>query len=276
MFTSNSPVAFMKCGHSIHERCFTEWCKTSYKCPICSKSIANMESQFRRLDRHIEEQPMPVEYSSNRAYVFCNDCNSRSITKYHWLGLKCSICESYNTTQLELLGPEQTPRQIREQNERAQELGEAGLTASQSATPSNELTTPSLETATTLLRESMADRARSPTSPHLLPHSPTRSARSVTPVVGSYFGTGQRSEPDRRNSYFSIFSAGQPTTPQGSRDGLADDEEMDFWGGHSPRSHDADEELVDAGSVDSSSSDDPMTEDEDDGEDDGMVLIGHR
>lgn len=220
---------------------------------------------------------MPTEYRNNRAYVFCNDCNSRSITKYHWLGLKCSICESYNTTQLELLGPEQTPRQIREQNERAQELGEAGLTASQSATPSNELTTPSFETANSLTHDTIADRARSPTSPHLLPHSPTRSARSVTPVVGSYFGTGQRSEPDRRNSYFSIFSAGQPTTPQSWRDGPVNDEEMDFWGGHSPRSHDADMDLVDAESADgSSSSDDPMTEEEDDGEDDGMVLIGHR
>ncbi len=59
MFTSNKPVAFMRCGHSIHESCFAEWCNASYKCPICSKSIANMESQFRRLDRHIEEKPMP-------------------------------------------------------------------------------------------------------------------------------------------------------------------------------------------------------------------------
>lgn len=288
MFTSNRPVAFMKCGHSIHETCFAEWCITSYKCPICSKSIANMESQFRRLDRHIEEQPMPEEYRDNRAYIFCNDCNDRSVTSYHWLGLRCSLCESYNTTQLELLGPEQTPQQIREQNERAQALGvgESGLTASQTHTPSNELTSPALSSI-------HLDRigARSPTSPHLLPHSPTRSARSVTPVVGSYFGTSQRSdpprpEPVRRESYFSIFSAGQPMTPQSSRTqtssqmpGQDEEEEMDFWGGHSPRSAavDADVELADVEDTASSSSEDEaMTEDDEDEVDDEIVLFGHR
>lgn len=291
MFTSNRPVAFMKCGHSIHETCFAEWCVTSYKCPICSKSIANMESQFRRLDRHIEEQPMPEEYRDNRAYIFCNDCNDRSITSYHWLGLKCSLCESYNTTQLELLGPEQTPQQIREQNERAQALGggEAGLTASQTHTPSNELTSPALSGVASPRPNSVhLDRlgARSPTSPHLLPHSPTRSTRSVTPVIGSYFGTSQRSDPRpeaaRRESYFSIFSAGQPMTPQSSRTQTSsqvpddEDEEMDFWGGHSPRSADADVELVDVEDTTTSSSDEAMTEDDEEEVEDEIALFGHR
>lgn len=284
MFTSNRPVAFMKCGHSIHESCFNEWCKTSYKCPICSKSIANMESQFRRLDRHIEEQPMPEEYENNRAYVFCNDCNSRSITRYHWLGTKCSICESYNTTQLELLGPEQTPQQIREQNERAQEFGEAGLTASQTQTPSSELTSPFGPPGDQPPAHAIPmARTQSPRSPHLLPHSPTRSARSVTPVVGSYFRTGLRTEPDRRNSYFSIFSAGQPQTPQSSNhersadgDEVMNDEEMQFWGGHSPRSADADMEVVTPEEESSSSEDERMSEDEEEPEEDLMQLPGHR
>jgi len=278
MFTSNQPVAFMKCGHSIHEACFTEWCNTSYKCPICSKSIANMETQFRRLDHHIDEQPMPEEYRDNRAYVFCNDCNSRSITKYHWLGLKCSICESYNTTQLELLGPEQTPQQVREHNERAQRLGEAGLTASQSHTPAAEMMSPANEEVPLPLQHAMPDqRAQSPISPHLLPHSPTRSTRSVTPVVGSYFGTGQQVEENRRGSYFSIFSAGQPTTPSGSRNEHANDEDMVFWGGHSPRGHEEDVEIADASENSGSSSDEVMTDEEDDEpEEDAMDLLGHR
>jgi len=277
MFTSNQPVAFMKCGHSIHEACFSEWCNTSYKCPICSKSIANMETQFRRLDHHIDEQPMPEEYRDNRAYVFCNDCNSRSITKYHWLGLKCSNCHSYNTTQLELLGPEQTPQQIREQNERAQELGEAGLTASQTATPAADMTSPSDEGVPMPQQHALpVQRAPSPRSPHLLPHSPTRSARSVTPVVGSYFGTGQRPEANRRGSYFSIFSAGQPTTPSGSRNEHENNDHMDFWGGHSPRIHDADMELAGTSEGSSSSSDEPMTDDDEEQEEDEMDLLGHR
>jgi Zinc-ribbon/CHY zinc finger/Ring finger domain len=261
MFTSNKPVAFMRCGHSIHESCFAEWCNTSYKCPICSKSIANMESQFRRLDRHIEEQPMPEEYRDNRAYIFCNDCNSRSITKYHWLGLKCALCESYNTGQLELLGPDRMP-QIQEQAERAQEagVGEAGMTASQSHTPTGDLTSPAA-TATNIQTAMNSAVARSPPigSPWLLPHSPSaRSVRSASPVVGSYFGTGARTDAPSRS------------TP------MEDDNDLDFWGAQSPRSVEA---FDNADSEESSSSDDPDAMDEDEPEDeeeDTMDIFGHR
>ena len=118
-------------------------------------------------------------------------------------------------------------------------------------------------------------------SPHLLPHSPVRSARSVTPVVGSYFGTGhnQQLEENRRGSYFSIFSAGQPATPQSTRTrDLGNDEDMVFWGRHSPRSHDADMEDADQLDEELSSSDDEIMTDEEDEEEveDGLNLPGHR
>lgn len=267
MFTSNKPVAFMRCGHGIHESCFAEWCNTSYKCPICSKSIANMESQFRRLDRHIEEQPMPEEYRDNRAYIFCNDCNSRSVTRYHWLGLKCAICESYNTTQLELLGAEQTPL-LQEEAERAHQAGvsEAALTASQSHTPTGELvhtieprTTSGAASRPVPIETATVPHSPNARSPWLLPHSPTgRSVRSMSPVVGSYFGTGSRTpEPVRRD-----------TTP------LEEDEDLDFWGRpHSP-SHNVN--MEDGSDSEESSSDDAMEEDGDDEDEDEMDLIGHR
>ncbi|KIX04904.1 uncharacterized protein Z518_05775 [Rhinocladiella mackenziei CBS 650.93] len=268
MFTSNKPVAFMRCGHSIHESCFAEWCSASYKCPICSKSIANMETQFRRLDRHIEEQPMPEEYRDNRAYIFCNDCNSRSVTKYHWLGLKCTICESYNTTQLELLGAENT-LQLREQQERAQRagVGEAAITANQSQTPAGPRPQP-VDITGALARpvDTGADPATPRSqSPWLLPHSPTaRSARSLSPVVGSYFGTSQR-PPE------STETVRRGATP------LEDDDDLDFWGRpNSPSQHggvDAESESESA-----SSNNDVMEEEEEDGDDeeDAMDLIGHR
>ncbi|KAJ9606588.1 hypothetical protein H2200_008596 [Cladophialophora chaetospira] len=269
MFTSNKAVAFMRCGHSIHEACFAAWCNTSYKCPICSKSIANMESQFRRLDRHIEEQPMPEEYSENRAYIFCNDCNSRSITRYHWLGLKCTNCESYNTAQLELLGAEETP-QLQEQQQRAQQENpsEARLTASQTHTPTGEMTQP-VDIARALNEAQPRPIEAPPTSgtprsgsSWLLPHSPTaRSVRSMSPVVGSYFGTSQRSSatpevPTRRG-----------TTP------LEDDDDLDFWGRpNSPRNEAPEESESES---DSESDPDEAMEDDDD-EEDVMDLIGHR
>ena len=130
------------------------------------------------------------------------------------------------------------------------------------------------------------DIARSPNSPNLLPHSPTRSTRSVTPVVGSYFGTGQGSQTDenRRGSYFSIFSAGQPVTPQSSRGShlrhASDESDPGFWGRHSPRSTSADLDMVELDEDSASSSDSELSEDaadeEEQDDDDFMDLLGHR
>lgn len=278
MFTSNKPVAFMKCGHSIHESCFAQWCQTSYKCPICSKSIANMESQFRRLDRHIEEQPMPEEYRDNRAYIFCNDCNSRSITKYHWLGLKCGLCDSYNTAQLELLGAERTA-QLQEQEELARQAreGEAGITASHTHTPMQELTPVGAVQAPTGNATALASAlARSPTqrdSPWLLPHSPSRSVRSVSPVVGSYFGTGSRVIEPRRDSYFGSAAGSRPGTAEATRERANapadDDEDVDFWGRQSPRIHE-DVAMVGVHAQDQSSDEEDDDDDDDDDSDEEM------
>lgn len=63
-----------------------------------------MESQFRSLDVAIQSQPMPPEFRDTKAIVLCNDCCAKSTTMYHWLGLKCVICLSYNTVELQILG----------------------------------------------------------------------------------------------------------------------------------------------------------------------------
>lgn len=62
-----------------------------------------MEYQFRNYDIAILTQPMPAEYRDARAIISCNDCSAKSQTAYHWLGLKCTICNSYNTIQHKLL-----------------------------------------------------------------------------------------------------------------------------------------------------------------------------
>ncbi|KAH8714244.1 hypothetical protein BGZ61DRAFT_348676 [Ilyonectria robusta] len=104
MFTSPRPVVFMPCGHSIHRRCYEQHMKVSYKCPICNKSLTNMESQFRNLDVAIQSQPMPPEFRNTTAVILCNDCSGKSTVRYHWLGLKCSICRSYNTVEMNIHG----------------------------------------------------------------------------------------------------------------------------------------------------------------------------
>ncbi|KAM0349800.1 hypothetical protein ACHAPU_003634 [Fusarium lateritium] len=104
LFTSPRPVVFMPCGHSIHKKCYEQHMKVSYKCPICNKSLTNMESQFRNLDVAIQTQPMPPEFRDTTAVILCNDCSGKSTVGYHWLGLKCSICRSYNTVELNIVG----------------------------------------------------------------------------------------------------------------------------------------------------------------------------
>jgi hypothetical protein len=251
MFTSSNSVVFMRCGHSIHETCFKDWCHNSYKCPICSRSIANMEAQFRALDRQIEAQPMPEEYADTKAFVYCNDCASKSTTNYHWLGLKCDLCDSYNTTQLQLIGRTEPPP-----------IGEQGANNAEAHLNAPEENIQ--DEATPVPNSQGASRRQSALTPHspvseaswLMPHSPTR--RSISPIVGSYFGT----DASRRES-----TARQATPLEN------DDDDIDFWGRQSPRSgetRDSDEESEE------SSSDEVIEDDEGDDEEDQLALPGHR
>lgn len=108
MFTSVKPVVFMSCGHAIHQTCYEDHSKHSYKCPTCQKTVLNMEAQFRVLDMEISLQPLPHPYCQWTCVVSCNDCNAKSSCAYHVLGLKCDNCKSYNTVQLKLIKPEES------------------------------------------------------------------------------------------------------------------------------------------------------------------------
>ncbi|KAA8916236.1 hypothetical protein TRICI_001633 [Trichomonascus ciferrii] len=107
MFTSTETVVFMRCGHPIHQACYVEHTKSCYRCPTCARSVLNMEAQFRILDTEIANQPLPEPYSGWRSIVICNDCSAKSNTPFHFLGLKCQTCRSYNTAQIGLIKPEE-------------------------------------------------------------------------------------------------------------------------------------------------------------------------
>lgn len=107
LFTSVSKVVFMKCGHLIHQACYDEMIKHSYKCPVCKKTVVNAEIQFRILDQEIRQLPLPPPYNMWRCIISCNDCKGKSNCAYHVIGLKCKYCESYNTNQLKLIKPEE-------------------------------------------------------------------------------------------------------------------------------------------------------------------------
>lgn len=107
LFTSVSKVVFMKCGHLIHQQCYDELSKHSYRCPVCKKTVVNMDTQFRILDQEISQLPLPAPYSHWRCVVNCNDCKGKSNVPYHILGLKCKYCKSYNTHKVKLIKPEE-------------------------------------------------------------------------------------------------------------------------------------------------------------------------
>lgn len=291
MFNSPKPVVFMQCGHSIHRRCFDEHMKTSYKCPLCNKSCVNMEYQFHNLDMAIVTQPMPLEYRDTRAIVSCNDCSAKSQTAFHWLGLKCSTCNSYNTVQLHLLdlpgaaasdtpvGSQPAPpvemlslgRDMRRAGSRRETTPDPSSPASSSPAPVSSPSSPSRHYLVRLLSRGPAPSA-SPDPPG------TRAARAfpggvpLGAVSGDHRWAGHDSADDDDDD----------------EDDEYNDVMLNFWGRDDHRNITSAEsanggEGRDGGDGDedeSSSEDDNCDDDDDDDddeeEDDAIVLLGHR
>lgn len=100
LFDSIKAATIMQCGHTIHVDCSNEMTKQNqYRCPICSKSVFDMATTWRRLDQEIEATAMPEEYRYEIP-ILCNDCNNTSRASFHILGHKCSHCLSYNTRRI--------------------------------------------------------------------------------------------------------------------------------------------------------------------------------
>ena len=238
MFTSRKRVIYIDaCAHSIHEDCYMEHMKTSYKCPICHKSAINMETHFRNLDVEIQQQPMPPEFQDTKAVILCNDCCAKTSVKYHWLGLRCAICRSYNTVELQIIG-------------RLPGAGEINGDTANSRCPILSWADPPLR------RRSFAEMRTIGIANNrfeLTPgEAPGRIARSVSPTM-----------------FLSAENAGEDIYE-------AEDVEkdVDFWGGDetsSARSDNGDEDKDD-----SSSEDQDGEDDNDDDEEDEIVLLGHR
>ncbi|KAJ3052908.1 hypothetical protein HK097_005441 [Rhizophlyctis rosea] len=109
MFTSTTTVIFMPCGHCIHYKCHQEYIQTSYQCPTCLKSLADMTDYFRRIDQALAQQQMPEEYANLVNQIYCNDCEKKSHAKFHFMYHKCAHCLGYNTKVLNTLELHQLP-----------------------------------------------------------------------------------------------------------------------------------------------------------------------
>jgi hypothetical protein len=260
MFTSPHPVVFMLCGHGIHKACYDEHMKSSYKCPICSKSTVNMESQFRNLDRAIDSQPMPPQFQDTKAMVSCNDCYAKSAVKYHWLGLKCAICDSYNTAQLSILSDPAVEVPVIESRE-----------AETTTAPEHvlrEISNPGQPGPGSVRHRRHSSHLPIPTGPQavsdrLSPYPrPQRIGRSVSPVRSLGFF----------DNAVGVFVA--------ETDDSADEDELDFWGREEPRSVTSgeviDDEMEDEGEESEEDSVIDDYDEEEGDEEDQFELIGHR
>ena len=91
-----STIFNLICGHAIHNDCYNQLIKNSYKCPLCSKTIVDMKKDFERLDNEIEQSHI-FDHVTTIKEIYCNDCEKVSDTIFSYIGLKCSKCGSYNT-----------------------------------------------------------------------------------------------------------------------------------------------------------------------------------
>lgn len=59
-----------------------------------------MTFYFKQLEHELISQPMPEAYQHHSSLIFCNDCERKSETSYHFFHHKCQNCTSFNTTVL--------------------------------------------------------------------------------------------------------------------------------------------------------------------------------
>ncbi|CAM6094029.1 unnamed protein product [Calypogeia fissa] len=97
LFTSNTPVKALPCGHFMHSDCFKAYTCSNYTCPICSKSVGDMAVYFGMLDALLAAEQLPPEYHNREQEILCNDCERKGTARFHWLYHKCNFCGSYNT-----------------------------------------------------------------------------------------------------------------------------------------------------------------------------------
>jgi DNA-directed RNA polymerase subunit RPC12/RpoP len=84
----------------MHHKCHQQHIHTSYQCPTCLKSLADMSEYFKRIDAALAQHRMPPEYNNTYSQIYCNDCEKRSFAKFHFIYHKCGHCTGYNTKML--------------------------------------------------------------------------------------------------------------------------------------------------------------------------------
>ncbi|CAI9281352.1 unnamed protein product [Lactuca saligna] len=73
IFTSSTPLRALSCGHIMHSSCFDAYTSSNYTCPICCKSLGDMQVYFGMIDAMLAEETIPEEYVGQTQDILCND-----------------------------------------------------------------------------------------------------------------------------------------------------------------------------------------------------------
>lgn len=94
-----------KCSHVLHLDCAIEYLNSSkYQCPICKITMVEDPTPiWDSIKYMVETQPMPDKYKNYKCVIHCNDCQKDTTTDYHFLAMQCNECESWNTSQEEII-----------------------------------------------------------------------------------------------------------------------------------------------------------------------------
>ena len=100
--TSRHRSFVLPCKHVIHSHCFEKNMQNgNYKCPLCNKSMANMQGLWNQIEHYVENSQMPEEFNNMYSNILCNDCLEKSVSKFHFMYHKCQHCNSWNTNVID-------------------------------------------------------------------------------------------------------------------------------------------------------------------------------
>ena len=104
MHDSRNTLFVPKCLHPLHSACAKSYLEihNKYKCPVCSRSMVDMSSKWKKYDRIVAIDLALRSYDGMHCSISCNDCNKKCIIGFTGLYLKCKLCGSYNTLELSL------------------------------------------------------------------------------------------------------------------------------------------------------------------------------
>ncbi|KAL7525499.1 hypothetical protein ACHAXR_002654 [Thalassiosira sp. AJA248-18] len=107
LFSSRMASHEMPCGHAIHWHCFRELTSHDTRCPVCKKTAEThdqMEQTWNAMAMGIALQPVPADMA-RMVDILCNDCEEKTVNqRWHFLGVQCERCTSFNTTRTVLVG----------------------------------------------------------------------------------------------------------------------------------------------------------------------------